>query len=319
MEGRDWRTGIERLHADHVRGGRRRLTALRLGERATRRRRRLAASRRGFGAALGPRANSISIRSASTTERARTALRPIAPKRHSRCRIRPSREATAKCTRPTGLPGVAPPGPAMPVVETARSTPARSSAPTAIAVAVSLLTAPKLSSVEALTPSIARLASLEYVTKPRSITSEEPGMSVSAPATRPPVQDSAVAMVSLRIRHRSSSERERARASLPLMSVAPAFIVPRQTDGGARGGGDAFLAARESEAFAGSRLHRDARDVHAGDFGDARAHGVAQGSNFGPLADQRHFQIGDSPAAGGDAIDRVSQELVGGGALPFDV
>ncbi|MHC2406753.1 hypothetical protein ACVMGC_011297 [Bradyrhizobium barranii subsp. barranii] len=43
-------------------------------------------------------------------------------------------------------------------------------------------------------------------------------MSVSAPATSPPVQDSAVAIVSLRIRHRSSSERERARASLPPMT-----------------------------------------------------------------------------------------------------
>src|SRR6202158_133334 len=98
------------------------------------------------------------------------------------------------------------------------------------------------------------------------MTSEEPGMSVSAPATRPPVQDSAVAMVSLRIRQRSSSERERARASLPLMSVAPTFIVPGQTDGGARGGGDAFLAAGESETFAGGRLHGDARDVHARDL-----------------------------------------------------
>jgi hypothetical protein len=49
----------------------------------------------------------------------------------------------------------------MPVMDTARSTPAFSSAPIAIAVAVSLLTAPKVASVVALTPSIARLASLE--------------------------------------------------------------------------------------------------------------------------------------------------------------
>src|SRR5205823_7871238 len=108
---------------------------------------------------------------------------------------------------------------------------------------VSLLTAPKVVSVVALTPSIARLASLEYVTKPRSMTSEEPGMSVKAPATSPPVQDSAVAIVSLRIRHRSSSERERARASLPAMILH----APGQTDGGARGGRDAFLAAGEAE------------------------------------------------------------------------
>src|SRR3954469_20838585 len=197
----------------------------------------------------------------------------MAPKRHSRCRIRPSRAATAKCTRPTGLPGVAPPGPAMPVMETGRSTPAFSSAPIAIAGAVSLLTAPKLSSVVALTPSTARLASLEYVTKPRSITSEAPGISVSAPATSPPVQDSAVAMVSLRLRHRSSSERERARASLPLMSVAPVFIVPGQTDGGAGDRGDAFLASRKTEALAGGGFHRDARQIQSGDLGNAGAHG----------------------------------------------
>ena len=58
----------------------------------------------------GPRASSISMRSASTTERWRTVVRPIAPKRNSRCRILPSREATAKWTRPTGVPGGATPG-----------------------------------------------------------------------------------------------------------------------------------------------------------------------------------------------------------------
>ena len=78
-------------------------------------------------------------------------------------------------------------------------------------------------------------------------------MSVSAPATSPPVQDFAVAIVSLRIRHKSSSERERARASLPLMLLAPG-----ETDGSVRGRGDAFLAAGETEAFAGRCLDGDA-------------------------------------------------------------
>src|ERR1019366_1623940 len=143
------------------------------------------------------------------------------------------------------------------------------------------------------------------------MTSDEPGISVSAPATRPPVQDSAVAMVSMRMRQRSSSERERARASLPLMSLAPTFIAKRKTDGGGRGGGDAFLAAGEAEPLAGGRLHGDARDVHAGDLGDARAHGVAQRSDLGPLADQRHLEIGDASAARGNPVDRVFQEAVG--------
>src|ERR1041385_4333042 len=103
------------------------------------------------------------------------------------------------------------------------------------------------------------------------MTSEEPGMSVSAPATRPPVQDSAVAIVSRRLRQRSSSERARARASLPLMSVAPG-----QADRGARGGSDPFPAAGESEPLAGRRLYRHTRDVHAGDVSDPHAHGVAK-------------------------------------------
>src|SRR5258705_8703273 len=139
-------------------------------------------------------------------------------------------------------------------------------------------------------------------------------MSVSAPATRPPVQDSAVAIVSLRIRHRSSSERERARASLPLILLAPG-----QTDGGARGRGDAFLAAGKAETFAGRRLDRNARDVQPRNLGNARAHGIAQRTNFRTLADHRDFEIGDPAAARGYAVDGVFQELVGRGALPLRI
>src|SRR4051812_37154819 len=126
------------------------------------------------------------------------------------------------------------------------------------------------------------------------MTSEEPGMSVSAPATSPPVQDSAVAMVSLRIRQRSSSERDNARASLPLISFAPG-----QAYGGASGGRDAFLAAGEAEPFAGRCLHGDARNVDAGDLGDLCPHCIAQRANFRPLADHGHLEIGNAPAACG--------------------
>src|SRR4051812_13579050 len=115
------------------------------------------------------------------------------------------------------------------------------------------------------------------------MTSDEPGISVSAAATSPPVQDSAVAMVSLRIRHRSSSERARARGSLPLISVLPAFIVPRQPDGGAGGGGDAFLAAGEAQPLAGGGLDRHPRHIEAGDLGNARPHGVAVRADLRPL------------------------------------
>ena len=63
-------------------------------------------------------------------------------------------------TRPTGLVGVAPPGPAIPVVAIERLTPARASAPSAIASATSLLTAPTRSSSAAETPSSSSLARL---------------------------------------------------------------------------------------------------------------------------------------------------------------
>src|SRR4029079_7206213 len=143
-----------------------------------------------------------------------------------------------------------------------------------------------------------------------SITSEEPGMSVSAPATRPPVQDSAVAIVSLRIRHRSSSERERARASLPLILLAPG-----QTNGGACGRGDAFLAAGEAKPLAGRCLDGDPRDIEPGDLGDAGAHGIAQRPDLRAFADHRDFEIGDPAATRGDAIDGIFEELVGRGGL----
>src|SRR4051812_16506730 len=143
------------------------------------------------------------------------------------------------------------------------------------------------------------------------MTSDEPGMSVSAPATRPPVQDSAVATVSLRIRQRSSSERDRARASLPLMLVAPTLIRPWQPDGGARSGRNALLAARKAEPLAGRRLYRDARDVHAGNLGDLGPHRVAQRTDLRPLADHRHLEIGNAATARGDTIGRIFQEAVG--------
>src|SRR4051812_15858601 len=151
------------------------------------------------------------------------------------------------------------------------------------------------------------------------MTSEEPGMSVSAPATMPPVQDSAVAIVSLRIRHRSSSERERARASLLLILLAPALVGPRQTDGGGRGCGDAFLAAGKAQPLTGRCLDGDARDVEPGDLGDAGAHDIAQRPDLGPLADHRHFEIRDPAAARGDAVDGIFEKLIGCRAFPLRI
>src|SRR3984957_2327840 len=139
-------------------------------------------------------------------------------------------------------------------------------------------------------------------------------MSVSAPATRPPVQDSAVAIISLRIRQRSSSERERARASLPLILIAPG-----KADGRARDSGDAFLAAGESEPLAGGGFHRNARQAEAGDLGDPRPHRITMRADFGTLADQGHIEMGNTSAACGDTINRIFEELVGRCALPLDI
>ena len=64
-------------------------------------------------------------------------------------------------TSPTGFSALPPPGPAMPVTETARSTGERPSAPAAIAAATSRLTAPCWAMSAIGTPSSELLASLE--------------------------------------------------------------------------------------------------------------------------------------------------------------
>ena len=64
-------------------------------------------------------------------------------------------------TVPTGLPGSAPPGPAMPVADTATSQPSAARAPSAMAHAVSSLTAPIKASVSRPTPNTSRFTSEE--------------------------------------------------------------------------------------------------------------------------------------------------------------
>ena len=66
-------------------------------------------------------------------------------------------------------------------------------APSAIAMATASETAPCSSIRSDGTPSISCFASFEYVTNPRSNQSELPATAVMAPATSPPVHDSAVA------------------------------------------------------------------------------------------------------------------------------
>src|SRR5688500_14346519 len=102
-----------------------------------------------------------------------------------------SRNAHAKHTVPTGFCDVPPPGPAIPVTATATSAPARARAPSAIAHATASDTAPWASSTPLATPSASSFAAFEYVTNAWSNHDELPAVAVIAPATRPPVHDSA--------------------------------------------------------------------------------------------------------------------------------
>ncbi len=103
-------------------------------------------------------------------------------------------------TSPTGFSAVPPPGPAMPVTETATSAPSRARAPAAIAAAVSAETAPCRRNRSAGTPSSRCFTSSEYATIPPTKTSLDPGTDVSREPIIPPVIDSAVASVNPRSR-----------------------------------------------------------------------------------------------------------------------
>src|SRR5438067_2251961 len=99
-------------------------------------------------------------------------------------------------------------------------------------------------------------------------------MSVSAPATRPPVQDSAVA--TMRFLALQSSSRAVAAASVSRSAMAKIPLPrPGQAYRGGRHGDDAFLAAGEAELLAGGGLHRHALDRHLGDLGNSLADRVA--------------------------------------------
>src|SRR5436190_19773296 len=115
-------------------------------------------------------------------------------------------------------------------------------------------------------------------------------MSTSEAQTRPPVQDSAVAIVILRILQRSSRARARERISLALTGSAPSAVVPRQADGRAGRRRHAFFAAGETQSLAGGRLHRYTGDRHFRNLGDARTHRVAMRSDLRLLADQRDLE-----------------------------
>src|SRR5690349_13884943 len=95
---------------------------------------------------------------------------------------------------------VPPDGPAMPVTATATLARLWFNAPSAIALATGADTAPNLRIRSGGTSSMSDLASLEYVTKPRSTYFEDPASSVRAAMIKPPVQDSAAVISQPRTR-----------------------------------------------------------------------------------------------------------------------
>ncbi len=97
---------------------------------------------------------------ATVADRSRTSER-LPGSRRVRVSVRPSASRTVKQTVPTGLSGVPPPGPAIPVIATAVSAPKRCRAPAAIASATGSDTAPCASMSAASTPSSWIFASLE--------------------------------------------------------------------------------------------------------------------------------------------------------------
>ena len=67
-------------------------------------------------------------------------------------------------------------------------------------------------------------------------------------------------------------------------------------------------------AFTATRSTRD-----AGEPGDVCAHGVAVRADARRLADDVDVEMGDAAAACVDALDRESEEAVGGGAAPLRI
>src|ERR1700730_3789608 len=137
-------------------------------------------------------------------------------------------------------------------------------------------------------------------------------MSVSAPATSPPVQDSAVATRKPRARQRSRTRRACRRRSA---AVAPRFILrrPRQTDGSRRPRDNAFAAAGKAHLLAGGGFDGDTIGGNAGNLGNACAHGVAMRRNPWRLADHSYVEIGDDAFAGAHALAGEGEKAIGRG------
>ena len=79
-------------------------------------------------------------------------------------------------------------------------------------------------------------------------------------------------------------------------------------DSGAGHGGDAFAAADEAEPFHRRRFDADARCFDAENAGHRFPHGKPVRADLRRLAQERHVDIRDAPAEGGNAICGVGEE-----------
>src|SRR6185312_1288106 len=140
--------------------------------------------------------------------------------------------------------------------------------------------------------------------KPPWNTSDAPEMEVSAPATSPPVQLSAVAMVNLAVFSASM-------ACLAAAATACGIcmsVLPGQLDAGAGQRDDALLTAGKPQSFAGGRLNSYARRRNLANPTDALADGGHVRADAGRFADDGDVKVDDAAAPGGDHFGSMSEE-----------
>ena len=101
--------------------------------------------------------------------------------------------------------------------------------------------------------------------------------------------------------------------------MALPWLSEGQADGGDGVGRDALARPMKPRPSLVVALTPTRSTAMPADLGDAGAHGVAVRRDPGPFGDQRHVELGDHAAAGGDAGDGVGEEAVGGGAAPLRV
>src|SRR5581483_3459039 len=141
--------------------------------------------------------------------------------------------------------------------------------------------------------------------KPRSRILDVPGTSVSVPATRPAVQDSAVATNTF-FRLQMASRRFAAST----MSSSSIGVGPRQSDGRIGIGDHAFALADKAHFFVGRRLHADAVDRNPGDAGNTLAYGVAMRADLWGLRDKGQVEMHDTAFTFLHSLDGKTQEPV---------